>query len=843
MYSLPLRHGSSPKITHRAKPNELCRDCMNAAGQTICLSMIVKNEAPVIRRCLDSVRSIIDCWAIVDTGSTDGTQDLVRATMAGIPGELHERPWVDFAHNRTEALQLARGRADYSLVIDADDTLEVPADFAWPELAADAYSIEIRDSNIRYRRTQLVHNTLPWRYEGILHEFLTCEGAQPEALLEGFFMRRNHDGARRRDPSTYRRDAEILEAALAGEVSDFLRTRYTFYLAQSYRDFGAREKALEAYLARAEMGFWDQERYIALYQAALLKADLDYPPDEVIAAFERSTGLCPFRSEALHAASRYCRYKGRNEEGYQLAKRGLAVPRPSGSLFGEPWIYDYGLLDELSVNGYWSGHYKESLRACLDLLEKPETPADMRARVIGNARFCTDRLSATGDPEALQIKVRNPGHCPSWPVRSPSPRPDHAPLVTIITPTHGRAEFLIAARNDFLSQDYSNLEWLILDDSPSSHPAFKAVWPSIFYTHITEKLTVGAKRNWLVERARGDIIVHFDDDDYYAPDYVTRMVAELERRNADLINLRGWWLYDLRTETLAYWDLEHKRGPHFRCDGSGVSIVMLGDHNEAGFHDNHYGFGFSYVYRKKVWEKAGFQDVDFNEDGLFSRAARNEFSVDGFPDTTGLTLHYLHEKSSSRCFPQYLAPEFMKDKILNGISPPGKAAQASLIEGTPPSYQPLILTGSVTDAVVEFTNNWFDTTARAIWDQLIPRIRPERILEVGSYEGASACYLIGQCAQERPIEIYCIDTWEGGSEHKSSGVDMASIETRFHHNVAAAAAASKHPVRIFTLKGRSERMLVDLSSRHFLEYFDLIYIDGSHEAPDVFMNSGCKVYH
>ena len=73
---------------------------------TICLNMIVKNEAHVIRRCLDSVRPFIDCWVIVDTGSTDGTQELIREVMRDIPGELRERPWKNFAHNRNEALSL-----------------------------------------------------------------------------------------------------------------------------------------------------------------------------------------------------------------------------------------------------------------------------------------------------------------------------------------------------------------------------------------------------------------------------------------------------------------------------------------------------------------------------------------------------------------------------------------------------------------------------------------------------------------------------------------------------------------------------------------------------------------
>src|SRR5262245_49942 len=101
--------------------------------------MIVRNEAPVIRRCLDSVRPWIDAWCVVDTGSSDGTQALVRQALAGLPGDLVERPWVDFAHNRTEALAAARGRADYVLVIDADETLEPAPGFALPRLTADAY--------------------------------------------------------------------------------------------------------------------------------------------------------------------------------------------------------------------------------------------------------------------------------------------------------------------------------------------------------------------------------------------------------------------------------------------------------------------------------------------------------------------------------------------------------------------------------------------------------------------------------------------------------------------------------------------------------------------------------
>src|ERR1700679_683387 len=138
---------------------------MNGAGQNICLNMIVKNEASVIRRCIDSVRPIVDHWVIVDTGSTDGTQDIIRGHLRDLPGELHERPWRDFAHNRSEALELARGKSDHILIIDADDTLEIAPGTALPRLTADSYVIEIRDSSLVYKRTQLVRSALPWRYE------------------------------------------------------------------------------------------------------------------------------------------------------------------------------------------------------------------------------------------------------------------------------------------------------------------------------------------------------------------------------------------------------------------------------------------------------------------------------------------------------------------------------------------------------------------------------------------------------------------------------------------------------------------------------------------------------
>jgi glycosyltransferase involved in cell wall biosynthesis len=77
-------------------------------NKTICLNMIVKDESLVIQRCLSSIIEWIDYWVIIDTGSTDRTQQIIRDYLKHIPGELHEHPWVDFAFNRNEALSFAK---------------------------------------------------------------------------------------------------------------------------------------------------------------------------------------------------------------------------------------------------------------------------------------------------------------------------------------------------------------------------------------------------------------------------------------------------------------------------------------------------------------------------------------------------------------------------------------------------------------------------------------------------------------------------------------------------------------------------------------------------------------
>ncbi|MDX1374723.1 MAG: class I SAM-dependent methyltransferase [Burkholderiales bacterium] len=135
-----------------------------------------------------------------------------------------------------------------------------------------------------------------------------------------------------------------------------------------------------------------------------------------------------------------------------------------------------------------------------------------------------------------------------------------------------------------------------------------------------------------------------------------------------------------------------------------------------------------------------------------------------------------------------------------------------------------------------FSNEWFELTARKSWDRLIPQIRPTKVLEVGSYEGASACYLINSIAQHSALEIHCIDSWEGGAEHQPDGAaasDMKAVEGRFTYNVQLAIDAVPNPVELVVHKESSDMALARLLAAGKRNYFDFVYIDGSHQAPDV----------
>jgi glycosyltransferase involved in cell wall biosynthesis len=358
---------------------------------SLCLNMIVKNEAHVIRRCLDSVRPYVSHWVIVDTGSTDGTQDVIREHMHDIPGTLHERPWRDFGHNRSEAIALARGHGDYALVMDADHVLHVPDGFTFEGLDADAYYIEHRYAGVNYVLGILLGDRIAWRYEGVLHEYPTADVPHRFVPLRGPWIQVFHEGARSKDPQTYRRDIAVLEEALAREPGN---ARYAYYLAQSLKDSGELERALAMYERRAGMQGWEEETWQARYQAALLIERLGRPPADVHRAYFEAFKARPIRAEPLVQLARWHRLRQEWAFALLFARAAANAPRPADRLFVEDAVYAWRAQDELSVAAFYAGSRQEGHAAALRALAEPSLPAADRKRLEDNLRYYEDGAGA-----------------------------------------------------------------------------------------------------------------------------------------------------------------------------------------------------------------------------------------------------------------------------------------------------------------------------------------------------------------------------------------------------------------------------------------------------------------
>jgi glycosyltransferase involved in cell wall biosynthesis len=351
---------------------------------SVCLNMIVKNEAAVIARCLASVKPFIDRWVIVDTGSTDGTQDIVRDFMRDVPGELHEREWKNFAHNRNEALDLARDKADYLLFIDADEQLGASPGAAWPLLVEPAYSLEARFGELRYDRVSLVATALAWRWVGVLHEYLEAGRIVAQPRIAGFWIDVTPDGARSKDPRKFERDAEVLLAALRDEPQN---ARYVFYLAQSYRDGGQLRLARDRYEQRASMGGWDEEVWYSLYQCARMTELLGEDSARVQVSYLRAHEARPSRAEPLVALATY--HRGRNEwnSAYLFARAAAEIALPPDRLFVDVTAYAWRSPDELALALFYTGRARQAAELWRKLLDSPALPAVQRPRIEKNLSF------------------------------------------------------------------------------------------------------------------------------------------------------------------------------------------------------------------------------------------------------------------------------------------------------------------------------------------------------------------------------------------------------------------------------------------------------------------------
>lgn len=353
---------------------------------TMGLSMIVKNEAHVIERSLTSIKPYIDYYVIVDTGSTDDTMATIQRVMEGVPGQVVSKPWVNFAHNRNEALDLLRPHATHAFFLDADDIVQVEGGslIRGLTLADRAASVRVRYGALDYQRLAIVATQSAYRWAGVVHEVIhdpTGTERTDPPLLDHVTIKVVGGGARSKDPLKFPKDALALQEYLADHPND---TRTVFYIAQSYRDAGDTAKAIDWYEKRIALGGWKEEVFWSLYQIALLRNADD--------AFARAARYASWRLEPIYHRARLARERGDYAMAFAMAdycQVHLTNPAklPLDTLFLDQDLFQYGCLFERSVASYWVHQFRVFQADTGQLLAASQLPEVWRTHVQHNTQW------------------------------------------------------------------------------------------------------------------------------------------------------------------------------------------------------------------------------------------------------------------------------------------------------------------------------------------------------------------------------------------------------------------------------------------------------------------------
>ena len=353
--------------------------------KTLCLNMIVKNESKVIKRLLESVKDIIDCYCICDTGSTDNTIEIIEDYFKsiGIPGKIVTKEFTDFGTNRTYALNEAKGMADYALLLDADMVLKIGTGknaFNKNYLNLDYYSVLQGNDNFQYYNTRILGLHLDVTVKSPTHEYydIHTKNAKSGKLSNNIiFIEDIGDGGSK--ANKFKRDIELL---LKGIITEPNNSRYHFYLANSYYDSGQFSIAIGYYNKLIQMGSWIEEVF---YSHLRLGYCYLYLKNEAKMVEHWLLGYqtLPTRSETLYELIKYYRLTSRHylcNLFYQIAKN-IKYPTDC-SLFIHKDVYDYLLFEEYTIFAYYIGK-RDIHNEFFELMHKKQNSYEM----LSNYKF------------------------------------------------------------------------------------------------------------------------------------------------------------------------------------------------------------------------------------------------------------------------------------------------------------------------------------------------------------------------------------------------------------------------------------------------------------------------
>ena len=371
-------------------------------AKTLGLSMIVKNESHVILRLLNSVAPIIDYWVIADTGSTDGSQEIITNFFKekGIPGQLLQIEWIDdFSYARNISLKEIEKHVDYGIWIDSDEELILGTGFNKQKMLSgnfDSISIKTVYGNVDYTRKNIWKTGTNFRWDGPIHELLNSPEEATGAVGDNIHVIVRPEGSSWGNiREKYLGHAKILEKYVTTINPD---PRWIFYTAQSYRDASEFEKSIEWYQRRSNIrdGFIE-EIFISKLMIAKMSESLGKPKEICTALYQDAHAEDPLRGESIKGLIQMYHRLQDWENAYVYSLYGLRYnmnnPYPNRILFLDSALYQFEMVELHSLSCFYTRKIEEGsrcywqMRKQIDSLGKNYLDPAIMKKVLENEQF------------------------------------------------------------------------------------------------------------------------------------------------------------------------------------------------------------------------------------------------------------------------------------------------------------------------------------------------------------------------------------------------------------------------------------------------------------------------
>jgi len=349
----------------------------------ICYTMIVKDAGPLLEKVLTDNLPIIDRWCILDTGSTDGTQDIIRKVLKDKKGTLYEEPFVDFKVSRNRCLELAGHTCKFICMLD--DTYSIKGDLrsflneVRGDQFSDSFSLLIQSDDTEYYSNRIIKSSTNLRYIHRIHEVITDSSNINVTIPanKAIIFDNRSDYMETRTNNRKQFDLTLLFKEIEEFPDD---PRALYYIAQTYGCIGdevGKAEFFEKRIAHPSQGYI-QEKIDACFELArcynfkinpITKktltdnlSDTEWKICEKL--YLQAYSLDPKRPDSLYFIGIHYYLSGSFEIAYNYFKKAFEIGYPIGSQYSlKPTLSFHFLPKFLTEMSYLFKDYQTGFKA------------------------------------------------------------------------------------------------------------------------------------------------------------------------------------------------------------------------------------------------------------------------------------------------------------------------------------------------------------------------------------------------------------------------------------------------------------------------------------------------